>query len=107
MNYYQQPKKLIMSKIINNGTKRAIRDRLQIILEEEEKNFKDWKESNRPMQVNATRRKQVERNYNKRIQSLKIVIYYLTPYLDRDFDEPMFVVKKTTVILLLLTSYLI
>lgn len=107
MNYYQQPKKLIMSKIINNGTKRAIRERLEIILQEEEKNFKDWKESNRPNQINATRRKQVERNYNKRIQSLKIVIYYLTPYFDRDHDEPMFVVKKATIVLLLLTSFLI
>lgn len=94
MNYYKEPKKIIMSKIINNGTKRVIRERLEIILTEEQSSFDKWKELHKQKTLNQTRQKQIERQFHKRIQSLKIVIYYLTPYYDRDLDEPMFVIKK-------------
>lgn len=93
MNYYQKPPKLIMSKIINNGTKKAIRERLKIILSEEEKQYKHWEE-NVKHRLNPTRQKEVKRKFEKRIQALKIVIYTLTPFYEQVDDEPAIVIRK-------------
>jgi len=93
MTYYRVSTKLPVSRIINNGVKRAIRDRLIIILAEEERQQKFWEE-NIAHRLNPTRKKQVEREANKRIQALKIVIYMLTPFYERTTDVPSIVIKK-------------
>lgn len=93
MNAYSQLQKLMMSKILNEGTKRAVRERLMIILDNELKQFKWWEDAIRH-KLNVTRQAQVERRYNKEIQALKIVIHKLTPFMERVDDEPSIIVKK-------------
>ncbi|CAB4140685.1 hypothetical protein UFOVP402_58 [uncultured Caudovirales phage] len=92
MNYYRVQTKLPVSRIINNGVKRAIRERLLIILAEEQRQQQFWHENVAP-RLNPTRKKQVIREANKRIQALKIVIYMLTPFYERTEDVPTFVKK--------------
>lgn len=94
MNYYRVQTKLPVSRIINNGVKRAIRERLLIILQEEEKQQQFWNDNVAP-RLNTTRRKQVVREANKRIQALKIVIYMLTPFYERTEDVPSIVRKAS------------
>jgi len=84
---------LVFSKGINETMKRAIRVRLKIILDEEEKGLKNWEERIKH-RLNLSRQKQVSREHTKRIQALKIVIHMLTPYSERTEDVPSFVVKK-------------
>ena len=93
MNAYSQLQKLMMSKILNEGTKKAVRERLQLILDDECRQFRWWDETVRK-KLNRTRQDQVERRFNKEIQALKIVIHKLTPFMDRVDDEPSIVVKK-------------
>jgi hypothetical protein len=93
MNAYSQLQKLMTSKILNEGVKRAVRERLQMILDNELKQFRWWEESLRH-KMNRTRQEQVERRFNKDIQALKIVIHKLTPFMDRVDDEPSIIVKK-------------
>lgn len=85
--------KWTMSKIINETIKRAIRQRLEILLEDQQKQYRHWIENNKH-KMNVSRQDQVERKFNKIIQAMKIVIYYLTPYFERMDDEPTFVIKK-------------
>ena len=85
--------KLMLSRNLTEGTKRAIRERLMLFLEDEEKQFKRWLDVIKP-KLNRTRQEQVERRFNKEIQAMKIVIHKLTPYFDRTEDEPSIVVKK-------------
>lgn len=85
--------KMTFSKTITETVRRSIRVRLLSILDAEQKAHTYWGEHIKD-KLNATRKKQVEREYNKRIQALKIVIYSLTPYLERTDDVPTFVVKK-------------
>ena len=86
-------RKMTFNKTITETIRRSVRVRLICILDSEQKAFSYWIENIKD-KLNATRRKQVEREYNKRIQALKIVIYSLTPYLERTEDVPTFVVKK-------------
>jgi hypothetical protein len=85
--------KLMLTRQMTEGTKRAVRERLMIFLEAEEKAFIRWIEVTR-QKLNATRAAQVERRFNKEIQALKIVIHKLTPFGDRVDDEPSIIVKK-------------
>lgn len=85
--------KMTFNKNITETIRRSVRVRLISILESEEKAHEHWRDYIKH-KLNATRQKQVEREYNKRIQALKIVIYSLTPYLERTEDVPTFVVKK-------------
>jgi hypothetical protein len=85
--------KMTFNKTITETVRRSIRVRLISILDAEQKAHFYWSEHIKD-KLNATRKKQVEREYNKRIQALKIVIYSLTPYLERTEDVPTFVVKK-------------
>ena len=82
-----------MSKIINEGVKRGIRVRLKIILDNEERQLSHWNDAIRH-QLNATRQKQVEREFTKRIQALRIVLHMLTPFFERTTDVPSIIVKK-------------
>lgn len=84
---------MVFNKNMNEGMKRAIRDRLSMILKEEEKSFAHWGDNIRH-KLNRTRQAQVERRFHKEIQAFKIVIHKLTPYMDRTEDEPSIVVKK-------------
>ena len=93
MQAYSQLQKLMMSKLLNEGTKRAVRERLKIILDEDLRQFKWWQEMVRS-KMNPTRQAAVERRFNKEIQALKIVIHKLTPFGDRVDDEPSIIVKK-------------
>lgn len=86
--------KMTFSKPINETIRRSVRVRLICILESEEKAHFFWSENIRG-KLNNTRQKQIQREYNKRIQALKIVIYSLTPYLERTDDVPTFVIKKS------------
>jgi len=90
---YSQLQKLMLSKLLNEGTKKAVRERLQIILNEELRQFKWWEDSVRH-KLNQTRQRAVEARFNKEIQALKIVIHKLTPFMDRVEDEPSIIVKK-------------
>lgn len=85
--------KMTFTKIITETVRRSVRVRLISILESEQKAHKHWEDYIKH-KLNSTRQKQVGREYNKRIQALKIVIYSLTPYLERTDDVPTFVVKK-------------
>lgn len=84
---------MTFSKTITESVRRSVRVRLICILESEQSAHLFWTENIRD-KLNPTRQKQVQREYNKRIQALKIVIYSLTPYLERTEDVPTFVVKK-------------
>ncbi len=85
--------KLVFSRSITETVRRAIRVRLQVILDDHERSYEKWQE-NIKHRLNITRQKQVEREFKKRIQAMKITINFLTPYDQRIHDEPTFVVKK-------------
>lgn len=84
---------MALSKTITATVKKALVVRLEHILENEEAMYRRWAETIKP-KLNLTRQKQIEREFNKRIQALKIVINNLTPYFERTNEVPMFVVKK-------------
>jgi hypothetical protein len=93
MNPYADLRNLMTNKLLNEGTKRAVRERLKIILDDELKQFTRWQDIIKA-KLNVTRAAQVERRFNKEIQALKIVIHKLTPFGDRVDDEPSIIVKK-------------
>lgn len=93
MNAYQLLKKMHFSKILTQTVRRAIRVRLEAILEEEEKTYQYW-ETTVMHKLNTTRQKQVAREFKKRIQAMKIVVHALTPFWERTTDVPTFVVRK-------------
>lgn len=80
-------------KTINESVKRSVRVRLQSILDNEMAEYRYWMENIRE-KLNKSRRKEVERKFNKRIQAFKITIHALTPYFERTDDVPTFVVRK-------------
>jgi hypothetical protein len=85
--------KLMLSRQMTEGTKRAVRERLMLFLEAEEKAFARWNDVIRH-KMNLTRQAAIERRFHKEIQALKIVIHKLTPFGDRVDDEPSIIVKK-------------
>lgn len=86
-------KELAVGKRVNESVKRGVRVRLELLLEETLAQFNAWNERVRH-RLNKTRQQQIERDYQKRIQALRIVIYMLTPTYERMTDEPSFIVKK-------------
>ena len=84
---------LVFSKNINETVKRAIRIRLQVILDEEIRSYDRWLDKIK-YTLNLTRQKQVEREFRKRMQAAKIVIHWLTRFDERVNDVPTFVVRK-------------
>lgn len=75
-------------KKVTKAVKLAVKDRLEVILSEEEQayqHFKDYVQH----RLKGTRRTQVQRAFKKRIQAYRIVIYMLTPYDKRMSDIPV------------------
>src|SRR5580765_5775308 len=93
MGYYSQLQKLMLSKNFTEGTKKAVRERLKILLNEELRQFKWWQDTVKE-KLNATRQNDIERRFNKEIQAIKIVIHKLTPFIERTEDVPSIIVKK-------------
>lgn len=85
--------KMTFSKSMTETVRRAIRVRLLVILEDEERQYKRWQEHISPT-MNRTRQKMIDREFKKRIQAYKITIHCLTPYYERETDVPTFVVRK-------------
>ena len=85
--------KMVFSKAMTETVKRAVRVRLQVILENEESSYERWKEWVKP-KLNSTRQMQVEREFKKRIQAYKITVHSLTPFGERTEDIPTFVISK-------------
>lgn len=83
----------MFSKTMNESTRRAIRVRLEVILDEKEKSYTHWQEMIKP-KMNKSRIKMVEREFRKTIQAMKIVIHSLTPFFERITDVPTFVIRK-------------
>ena len=93
MDAYKILQRMTLSKTINQTVIRAVRMRLERILENKESQYKHWQESVKH-KLNETRRKQVERHFQKTIQAYKIIIFDLTPYYERVGDPPAIVVTK-------------
>ena len=93
MSSHVEAQKSAMNKNFNETAKRSTRERLIILLNQEESMYKHWLEMTKH-RLNPTAQKNIERRFNKRISALKIVIYMLTPYFERDYDEPTFLIKK-------------
>lgn len=86
--------KLVFDKSMSEGVKRAVRERLKIILEDTEKSLAFFND-NTKHRLNTTSAEQASRRQHKIIQALKIVIHFLTPYGQRmEVAPPSFVVRK-------------
>lgn len=90
---YKLLQNLMFRKTLNEGVKRAVRVRLQAILENELFEYRHWTEHIKHKQAKS-RQKEIERKFNKRIQAFKITIHALTPFFERSEDIPSFVVRK-------------
>jgi hypothetical protein len=88
----------MFSKVMNQSIKRACRKRLEVLLGEEEKSFEKWKEISALERHKAvftvTRKKQLERNFYKRINALKIVCWMLSDLGSRTGDLPEMVTVR-------------
>lgn len=90
---YQLLQKLMFRKTLNESVRRAVRVRLQTILDIELSDYQWWSENVRH-KMNKSRARDVERKFNKRIQAFRITIHALTPFFERTEDVPTFVVRK-------------
>lgn len=80
----------MFSKRLTEGIKRAIRVRLELVLDNELKEYQHWVDYFKEKQ-SRTMQKDVERKFNKRIQAFRITIHALTPYFERTDNIPTFV----------------
>ena len=76
-----------MHRKLTAGVRLAVRSRLLLFLDEEQRTYDRWKESI-AHKLKSTRRSQVDRNFRKRIQAIRIVIWIMTPRELRDDDMP-------------------
>jgi hypothetical protein len=76
-----------MKKGFDSNVKRAIKVRLELLLEEQEKTYKHYLEFIKHRQT-ASRQAMVERAHKKKITALRIVLYMCTPHMERDSDMP-------------------
>lgn len=90
---YKLLKNLMSSTRLTEGIKRAIRVRLELVLDNELKEYQHWKDYFKEKQ-SRTLQKDVERKFNKRIQAFRITIHALTPFFERVDDVPTFVRRK-------------
>jgi hypothetical protein len=93
MKPYQILQRMTFSKSINQTVIRAVRVRLETMLQNKEAQYKSWQENVRH-KLNKTRKRDVERHFQKTIQAYKIIIFDLTPYFERIGDPPAFVINK-------------
>jgi hypothetical protein len=82
------PAKIPLLKLDGN-VRKALALRLKIMLDVEQVNYARWQEAIKP-RLTATRSSQMERMLKQRIQALKVVIWMLTPSMDREDDFPGF-----------------
>jgi hypothetical protein len=80
------PAKIPLMRIDGN-TKKALALRLKFILEQEQNAYSFWKEHVKP-KMKPSKASIVERYFRQKIQSLKIVIWILTPSTERHDDFP-------------------
>lgn len=93
MDAYRILQRMTLSKTINQTVIKAVRVRLERMLENKEIQYKRWEETVKH-KLNPTRKKEVERHFQKVIQAYKIIIFDLTPYFERVGDPPAIVVTK-------------
>lgn len=93
MDAYKILQRMTLSKTINQTVIRAVRVRLERILENKEKQYQHWNECVKH-KLNATRQKGIQRHFEKTIQAYKIIIFDLTPYYERVGDPPAIIVTK-------------
>ena len=93
MDAFKILQKMTLSKTMTETVRRAIRVRLEVIVSAEIQHYEKWKVEVRH-KLNATRQKQIEREFKKRIQAGKIVLHWLTPYYERTDDVPTIVIRK-------------
>jgi len=93
MNAFQLLQKMALSKQMTQTVCRAIRVRLEVILNQEIETYDKWQKDVKH-KMNVTRQKQVQREFLKRIQAAKIVVHWLTPYFERTEDVPLLIIKK-------------
>jgi hypothetical protein len=93
MEAYKILQRMTFSKNVNQVVIRAVRVRLERMLENKEAPYRKWQEDIRP-KLNKTRQRDIERHFQKTIQAYKIIIFDLTPYYERVGDPPAFVVNK-------------
>jgi len=84
---------MTFTRKLTRGVKLAVRERLKLILSEEEQRYEHFKDYVSPKLV-ATRRCQVDRAFKKRIQAIRITIYVLTPIEMREEDIPLLFKRK-------------
>lgn len=94
MDAYRILQKMTFNKNINATVVKAVRTRLERLLQEEERSYAHWKQ-NIEHKLNQTRRKEIRRKFEKVITSYKIVIYHLTPFFERTDDIPALINRKT------------
>lgn len=93
MSPYNLLKRMTFSKTVTQTVIKAVKARLENMLENKEAQYKHWQEHIKH-KLNPTRKKEVERAFKKVIQAYKIIIFDLTPYFERTADPPVFVNKK-------------
>ncbi len=93
MDAYQVLRRMKFSKAMNESVKRAVRVRLEAILEEHERRMQFWEDHSKH-HLTATRQKEVRRNLQKIHVALKITIWHLTPIEERSYDPPIFFERK-------------
>jgi hypothetical protein len=74
---------------IDRNVKRALTIRLQAILDHEVAGYNSWKERIAP-KMKPTLASTIDRSHRQRIQALRIVIWMLTPTMERNDDFPGF-----------------
>jgi hypothetical protein len=74
---------------LDGNTKKALALRLKLFLEQEEQGYDHWLRVVKP-KLKKTLADQLERKHRQRIQAFKIVIWILTPTMERDNDFPGF-----------------
>ena len=93
MDAYQILRKMTFSRQLTGTVRKAVRVRLEALLEVEEKSYERWKEIY-AHKCTPTQRKIAERNFKKRIVAYKIVIWDLTPIYERSPEVPIFFERK-------------
>lgn len=93
MNHYDLLKRMTFSKTVTQTVMKAVKVRLEVMLENKEKQYAHWQEHIKH-KLNPTRKKEVERNFKKIIQAYKICIFDLTPYFERAGEPPALINKS-------------
>jgi len=86
-NAYKLLRAMSFNRRINASVIRAVKVRLEYLLEEHERKYRFFEE-HIAHKLNPTRVKNVRRRHQKVITAFKITIYELTPWKERTEEEP-------------------